>query len=65
MNVDAFAGTRLVCVVTRSAVEEAAGCFVVAVAARGNLGKSARLIEKLSLVQAASGCSENEVTHWC
>lgn len=56
---------RGVCVVTRSAVEEAGGCFVVAIAARGKLGKSASLIEKLSLVHAASDGSENEVIHWC
>lgn len=46
-------------------MEEAGGCFVLAVAARGKLGKSAWLIEKLGLVQAASNHSENEVIHWC
>lgn len=42
-------------------MQEAAGCFVMAIAARGKLGKSAWLTEKLILMQAASDCGEDEV----
>lgn len=46
-------------------MEEAGGCFVIPAAAGEKLGKTAWLIEKLGLVQAASARSEIKVIHWC